>query len=174
MSGQEPIVNRVANSPLISIDLKDFCVDGEREVIDIKEVLFQGLILREKDFREYVKEQDWSQYQDKFVALTCTADAIVPTWAYMVLASKLQPFAKLVAFGGIEELEKRIIQERLEEMDPTEYENAKLVIKGCSELPVPEYAFVEITRLLTPYAASIMFGEPCSTVPVYKKKKLKK
>jgi hypothetical protein len=174
MSQQEPIVNRVANSSLVSLDLKDFYSEGERVVLDIKNILFQELILREKDFRDYVKQHDWSQYQDKYVALTCSADAIVPVWAYMTIASKIEPYAKKVVFGNVDDLERSLFQENLNKLNLDQFKEVKLVIKGCSDIPVPEFAFVEITRLLTPIASSIMFGEPCSTVPVYKKKKTKK
>nr|WKN40104.1 DUF2480 family protein [Tunicatimonas sp. TK19036] len=165
------IINRVANSPLITFDLEDYYPEGDRVVYDIKDNLFQEMILREKDFRTFVKEHDWSQYQDQYVALTCSVDAIVPTWAYMLLATKLEPYARRVVFGSLETLEAVLFQEVLSKIDPADFQDAKVVVKGCGNKPVPPFAYVEITRLLRPYATSIMYGEPCSTVPLYKKPK---
>lgn len=165
------IINKVELSGIITIDLEDFYPPGERVVFDLKDLLFQGLILREKDFREFVKNQDWSKYKDKYVALICSADAIVPTWAYMLLATQLEPFAKKVVFGDLETLETILYNEALAKLDLNEYKNARIVIKGCGNLPVPKAAYVEITRLLRPVAKSIMYGEACSTVPLYKKAK---
>lgn len=166
----EKIINKVAESGLIEINLEDYYPQGERVQIDVKENLFQGLVLKEKDFREFVKNEEWKKYQDKFVAITCSADAIVPTWAYMLIATSLQPFAKKFAFGDLKTLETILFNEALVKINPEEFRDKKLVIKGCGNLPVPESAYVEVTRILTPIAKSIMFGEPCSTVPVYKKK----
>lgn len=168
---EQPIINRVAKSPLITIDLEDYYVSGERIEFDIKDLLFQGMILREKDFREFVREHDWSQYQDKNVAIFCSADAIVPTWAYMLLAAKLEPFANHLVFGNLQDLGKSLCLKAVEKTNFNEYENAKVVIKGCSKIEVPEFAFVELTRRLRPVVNSIMYGEPCSTVPIYKKPK---
>jgi len=168
MQEQGEIVNRVANSPLITIDLQEYYQEGERINFDIKSWLFQEMILKEKDFRQQVKEHDWSIYQDKYVALNCSVDAIVPTWAYMLLASKLQDYAKNVVFGSINDLEKIIFKESLNKINTEEFEGKKLVIKGCGDLPVSEFAYVEIVRILKPVASSIMYGEPCSTVPIYK------
>lgn len=164
----EPIVNRVANSPLITLNLEDYYHPGERIVYDIKDNLFQEMILKEKDFREFIREHDWSKYQDKNVALTCSVDAIVPTWAYMLLASKLEPYAHLVVFGSREVLESMLFQKALSSIDFSAFQDKKVVVKGCGNLPVPTYAYVEITRQLRPYVSSIMYGEPCSTVPIYK------
>jgi len=171
MSTEIEIVNRVANSSLITFDLEEYYPTGERVVYDIKDNLFQEMILREKDFRTFVKEHDWSQYQDQYVALTCSVDAIVPTWAYMLLATKLEPYAQRVIFGSREALESAIFQEVLSRINPADFQDAKVVIKGCGNLPVPTFAYVEITRLLRPYASTIMYGEPCSTVPLYKRPK---
>jgi len=173
MSESNEIVNRVAQSSLISIDLESLYPEGERVVYDIAQNLFQGLILKEKDFRTFIKEYDWSQYEHKHVGIICSADAIVPTWAYMLLTSKLQPFAKTVILGGLEEMEKALFTEALSKINPEEYKDSRVVIKGCSGLPVPDSAYVELTAKLRPHVASIMFGEPCSTVPVYKAKKEK-
>jgi S-adenosylmethionine/arginine decarboxylase-like enzyme len=166
----EEIVNRVASSTLKTIDLDDFYASGERVVFDMADLLFQGLILREKDFREFVATHDWPQYQNKNVAVFCSADAIIPSWAIMVLITKLQPVAHQVIYGTIEELEQKLFSEALLSIDLSSYKNSKVVIKGCGKHPVPAYAFAELTRLLTPHVASLMYGEPCSTVPVYKKR----
>jgi hypothetical protein len=167
----EPIVNRVAQSALVTFDLEAYYPEGERVVYDIKENLFQGVILRERDFRAFVKQHDWSQYQGKYVALICSVDAIVPTWAYMLLTTKLEPYARRVVFGTSETLEAVLFQEALQRVDVTRFHDAKVVVKGCGNLPVPPFAYTEITRLLRPVAASIMYGEPCSTVPLYKRPK---
>lgn len=170
----EEIINRVANSGLISFDLETLYVQGERLSYDLKDDLFQGLILREKDFRASVKEKDWSIYQNTFVNIYCSVDAIIPTWAYMLLISKISPFASAVIIGSSEDLEKYLFQNALNELDPESYKDARLVVKGCSKFPVPSFAYGELVRRLLPYATSIMYGEPCSTVPVYKKPKDRK
>ncbi|MEQ6121784.1 DUF2480 family protein [Reichenbachiella sp. MALMAid0571] len=162
------IVNRVANSSLTNFDLEDYYDKGERVVYDIKENLFNGFVLKEKDFRAFVKENDWSAYQDKNVAIICSTDAIVPTWAYMLLVSALDPFAKNVIYGSLEKLEQYLFQDALSKIDLKEFEDARVIIKGCGRYPVPEFAYVEITRLLKPVAKSIMYGEACSAVPVFK------
>lgn len=167
-SGNE-IVNRVASSSLKVFDLEEYYVPGERVLLDIREQLFQGMILREKPFREFIRATDWSQYADKFVAITCSEDAIIPTWAYMLLTTALEPFARLVVFGRLEDLETKIFYDALSRVDWQQFRDAKVVIKGCSKVAVPTAAYVEATRLMKPFAASIMFGEPCSTVPVFKK-----
>jgi hypothetical protein len=165
------IVNRVSNSALITFDLEEFYQPGERVVIDIKDQLFQGLILKEKDFRDFIKTHNWSQYQNKFVAITCSEDAIIPTWAYMLISSALQPFARKIVFGTLDDLENKIYADVLSQIDWTKYDQAKVVIKGCSKVAVPLSAYVEVTQRLRPYAQSIMFGEACSTVPVFKRSK---
>jgi hypothetical protein len=165
------IINKVAQSGIITIDLEEFYTPGERVLFDIKELLFQGLILREKDFREFVKNEDWTKYKDKYVALICSADAIVPTWAYMLLATQLEPYVKKVVFGNLETLETILYNEVLSKLNLNDYKDARVVIKGCGNLPVPPAAYVEITRLLRPVAKSIMYGEACSTVPLYKQAK---
>lgn len=169
----EEIVNRVAKSPLITFNLEDLYEKGERIVYDIKDNLFQGLILKEKDFRAFVKAHDWTQYQDKNVAIICSVDAIVPTWAYMLLASQLEPYANYFVFGNLDILEIALFQRKLSEINTQIYEGKKIVIKGCGDLPIPTFAYTELTRLLKPLAQTIMYGEPCSTVPIYKKKKSK-
>lgn len=165
------IVNKVAASTLTTFDLEDYYVPGDRILIDIHDQLFQGLILKEKDFREYVKTHDWSIYQGKLVAVTCSADAIIPTWAYMLLAVALQPFAQKIVFGSLEDLEISLFLASLKAIDWQQFRDAKVVIKGCSKVNVPAAIYVEATVRIRPYASSIMFGEPCSTVPLYKKPK---
>lgn len=168
---ENEIINKVSQSGLVTIDLEAFYPEGERVLFDIKEQLFQGLILREKDFREFIKNKDWNTYKNKYVALICSADAIVPTWAYMLLATQLEPVAKKVVFGNLETLETILYHEILSTIKIEDYKDARIVIKGCGDLPVPKAAFVEITNLLRPVAKSIMYGEPCSTVPLYKQGK---
>jgi len=170
MDIQENIVNKVAQSGLVTLDPAAFYPGGERVVYDIKDNLFQGLILREKDFREFVKNHDWSQYQGKNIAVTCSADAIVPAWAYMLIANKLAPYAKDVVFGDAAVLETVLFEKSMASMDVEQYRDQRIVIKGCGEIEVPVSAYVELTKKLTPVAKSIMFGEPCSTVPIYKRK----
>lgn len=164
------IINKVANSGLISLDLEEYYHTGEEVVYDIANNLFQGLILKEKDFRDFIKNNDWTIYKGKNVAIQCSADAIVPTWAYMLLVSKIQPFANMVIYGSIGELRTTLCRQAIEKMDLASLKGAKVVIKGCSKIEIPMFAYAELTRLLLPIASSIMFGEPCSTVPVYKKK----
>ncbi|MEO7211927.1 DUF2480 family protein [Mucilaginibacter sp.] len=170
MEIQENIINKVAQSGLVTLDPAQFYPAGERVVYDIKDNLFHGLMLREKDFREFVKGHDWAQYQDKFVAVTCSADAIVPAWAYMLLANRLAPYAKEVVFGDAEVLETVLFVKQIATMDVEQYRDQRLVIKGCGDIPVPVSAYVELTKKLTPVAKSLMFGEPCSTVPIYKRR----
>lgn len=166
---ERDIINRVANSPLITIDLEDFYHSGERVQYDIAENLFQGLILREKDFREFIKEHDWEQYNGKNINIICSADAIVPTWAYMLLTSKLEGLANMIVMGDKELLEYALFKQALERINLQDYADRPVVIKGCGDLPLSDALYVEITRLLKPVVKSIMYGEPCSTVPVYKK-----
>lgn len=167
----EEIVNRVAASSLITFDLKDYYVEGERVLYDLKQNLFQELILKEKDFREFIKEKDWEPYRGKHVAITCTADAIIPTWAYMLLITKLEPIAETVLIGDLDRLEEALFFNQLNSVDFSSFNNSRVVIKGCSDINIPESVYGELTRRLRPVAKSIMFGEPCSTVPVYKKPK---
>jgi hypothetical protein len=167
---QENIINKVAESGLTSFDLADYYPQGERVVYDIKDNLFQGLILKEKDFREFIKEHDWSQYQGKHVAITCTADAIVPTWAYMLLSNRLVPFAKTIIFGNLETLETVLFDNAISNLDIEKYRDQRIVLKGCGDIPVPVSAYVDLTAKLSKVAKSIMYGEPCSTVPIFKRK----
>ena len=170
MEIQENIINKVAQSGLVTLDPAQFYPQGERVVYDIKDNLFHGLMLREKDFREFVKEHDWAQYQDKLVAVTCSADAIVPAWAYMLLANRMAPYAKEVVFGDADVLETILFVKQIAKADLEQYRDQRIVLKGCGDTPVPISAYVELTKKLTPIAKSLMFGEPCSTVPIYKRK----
>ncbi|MGB3616916.1 MAG: DUF2480 family protein [Catalinimonas sp.] len=162
------IVNRVAQSALVTFDLEEYHHPGPRVLLDLRDQLFEGMILRERDFRAFVKEHDWTQYADQNVAVTCTADAIVPTWAYMLVATRLVPYAHLVVFGDLAALEDALYRDALAHVNPDDYRGAKVVVKGCSRYEVPPSAYVEITRRLRPVVASLMYGEPCSSVPLYK------
>ena len=164
----EEIINKVASSGLITIDLEEFYPKGERVLFDLKPLLFHELILKEKDFREFIKEHDWANYKDKMVAITCTADAIVPTWAFMLVSIALEPYAKKIIFGNLETLEAILFNEVLKSINYSDYQDKRIVIKGCGNLPVSTNAYVELVRGLKPFAKSIMYGEPCSTVPLYK------
>jgi hypothetical protein len=169
MENEDIIVNRVASSTLISFDLEKYREPGDRVLLDIKDQLYQGLVLREKDFRTFIQQHDWSQYDNKLVAVHCSADAIVPTWAFMLLAIALGPHARFVSFGNLEDLEKSLFRKTLAGIDWSQFHNAKVVVKGCSDEAVPTSAFVEVAHRLSTVAASVMFGEPCSTVPLFKR-----
>ncbi|RYY45631.1 MAG: DUF2480 family protein [Chitinophagaceae bacterium] len=169
MGMSETFVNKVAESGIITLNLEDYYPKEEVEIFDMKDYLFMGLILKEKDFRESLKQLDISTYQNKIVALTCTADAVIPMWAYMLVASSLQPVAKEIIFGSGEDALQQLLLRNIAGIDATAFDGQRIVIKGCGELPVKEAAYIEITRLLRPMAKSIMYGEPCSTVPVFKK-----
>ncbi|HRH67270.1 MAG TPA: DUF2480 family protein [Bacteroidia bacterium] len=165
----EEIVNRVSESGLLTIDLEELHTPGERVLFDIKGWLFEELILKEKDFRDRMKNHAWESYTDKFVAVSCSADAIVPTWAYMLIASRLAPFAKKIVFGDLKKLEEELFHDQLLQLKPADFRDQRVVIKGCSKQEVPVSAYVELTAFLRPLVKSILYGEPCSTVPVYKK-----
>jgi hypothetical protein len=165
------IVNRVANSELKTIDLEDFYPKGERVLFDIKNWLFHELILKEADFREYIATHNWSQYQNKYVALTCSADAIIPSWAYMLITTQISPFAKKVVVGDFKMLETAIFQDIINTFSIEAYINKPVIIKGCANKPIPETAYVQLIEKLQPIVKSILFGEACSTVPLYKLKK---
>jgi hypothetical protein len=170
MEIQENFVNKVAASGLITLNLEEYLHPGERVLYDIKDNLFHGLMLREKDFRAFIKEHDWTAYTGKNVAIICSADAIVPTWAYMLLANKMKPFANEVVFGGLDVLETVLFTKALGNIDIQSFSGERVVVKGCADIDLPVAAYVEITNLLTPVVKSIMYGEPCSTVPIYKRK----
>lgn len=170
MPDEKEIVNRVAGSSLITFDLEEYYQPGERLLVDLKDQLFQGMILRENDLRDFIKSNDWSIYKDKFVAITCSTDAVIPTWAYMLVAITLKPFAKAIEFGTLEKLEERLFEDALAKVNWEQFRNAKIVVKGCSKVSVPASAYVKTVAELQPIAASLMFGEACSTVPLFKRK----
>ena len=167
----EEIINRVANSKLKVLDLEQIYPEGKRVLFDIKDWLHEGFVLREKDFRASVAEHDWSQYKDVYIALNCSTDAIVPDWAYMLLSIQLEPYAKTVVYGDLKQLETQIFNSLISDLDLETYRDAPVIIKGCSNKPVPLNATLRITQRLKPIARSIMFGEACSSVPLYKRKK---
>lgn len=166
----DEIVNRVAQSKLVTFDLEDYYPEGARVLLDIKDWLHEGYILREKEFRAFIAEHDWQQYQDAYVALHCSTDAIVPGWAYMLATIRLQPFAKKIVQGDLEFLETLVYQELLQNLDLKNFQDKPVIIKGCSNKPVPTNAYLLITALLQKVAKSIMYGEACSSVPLYKRK----
>lgn len=166
----EEIVNKVAGSGIVTIDLEEFYLEGERIIFDIKPHLFMEQILKEKDFRTFLKTNDWNIYKNKIVGIVCSADAIVPTWAYMLITLALEPYAKRIFFGNLNEIDAILFAEKLAKINANDYKDARVVIKGCGEKQIPTNAFVQLTTLLKPFAKSIMYGEPCSTVPLYKAK----
>lgn len=167
---EDTIVNKVAQSGLITLDLADFYPEGEIVTFDVKDYLFMELILKEKEYRETLKNLDWRVFENKIVAITCSADAIIPLWAYMLAVSYLEPFAKDVVFGNADEVLKILLLKKIEKIEPKDFADKRVVIKGCGDKIIPEAAFVEITKILRSVVKSIMYGEPCSTVPIYKKK----
>lgn len=166
----ETIVNKVAESSIITLNLEDFYPKGEVVVFDLKDYLFMGLILKEKDFRAALQQINWQEYQNKYVAVTCSADAIVPVWAYMLVAVYLQPFAKEVVYGDAQTLIAQVLLKNIASLNAENYIDKRVVIKGCGEIQIPPDAYVAISFKLRPFAKSIMYGEPCSTVPLYKKR----
>jgi hypothetical protein len=166
----EAIVNKVAESGLITLDLERYFPAEEICVFDLKDYLFKSLILKEKDFREALKNVDWDKYRGKNVGVLCSADAIIPPWAYMLVASYLQPVAIDITMGDEKEVLKNTFLKNIRSIDASEYLDQRVVIKGCGDKTIEEFAYMEITKLLRPIAKTIMYGEPCSTVPVYKKK----
>ena len=165
----EEIVNKVAQSKLMPVNLEDFYPAGRRIQIDLKDWLFEGIMLREKDYRAAIKEHDFSQYQDAYVAIHCSEDAIIPTWAYMLMTSNVTPFAKKVVQGDLVQLETALYHEIIGSLNVSDYEGQRIIMKGCGEKPVPVSAYTAFVEKVQPVALSILFGEPCSTVPVYKK-----
>lgn len=165
---EQPLINRVANSGLITLKLEEFFPQEEVMHFDLKDYLFMEMILKEKDFRTAVKEHNWEQYQGKILLVYCSTDAIIPVWAYMLVAAAATPFALDVFQGTEDDYYRSYFLRRLDDLDIDQYQDQRLVIKGCSDHPVPPAAYLEITRKLQPIAKSIMYGEPCSTVPVYK------
>ena len=166
----EEIINKVASSALLQIDLEEYYPKEEIVVFDLKPHLFMELILKEKDFREGLQNHDWQRYNGKIVAVTCTADAVIPVWAYMLIAAYLEPTAKEIIFGDKETAIKQVLLNNINKIDAEQFADKRIVVKGCGDLPIGEFAYMEITKKLRPVAKSIMYGEPCSTVPVFKKK----
>ena len=167
----EEIINRVSNSQLKTFDLEEIYPEGKRIVVDIKDWLFEELILKEKDFRASVKNHDWSQYENSFVAISCSVDAIIPSWAFMLVASQVSSYANKVVIGDLELLETTIYQELISFLDFKDYIDMPVIIKGCSNKPIPDSAYAFLIEKLQPIVKSIMFGEACSTLPIYKSKK---
>ena len=164
------IVNRVAQSKLITFDLEEYYPAGPRIELDITDWLYEGLILREKEFRAQVDDHDWSTYQDAYVALQCSSDAIVPGWAFMLISSRLQPFAKQVVLGDLEALETALYQEIIADLETEQFRDKPVIIKGCTNKPVPKNAYLWATTRIQEVAKSVMYGEACSSVPLYKRK----
>ena len=167
----EEILNRVAQSKLITFNLEEHYPKGERVLFDLSDWLHEGFVLREKEFRSQAKEHNWTQYQDKYIALGCSTDAIVPAWAYMLLSSFLEPYAKKVVVGDLEMLESHLYQEIIENLDVSELKDKAVIVKGCSNKPVPKNAYIFLIKKLQPVVKSLMYGEACSSVPLYKKSK---
>lgn len=164
------IINRVANSKLVTFDLEDLYPQGERIIFDIAPWLLEGIVLRERDFRESAQEHDWSQYTGKYVALYCSTDAIVPSWAYLLLSIHLAPYAAKMVVGDLEMLETVLYTEMLHDIDLSDYQDKPVIIKGCAHKPIPESAYLLLAQKLHPIARSIMYGEACSSVPLFKRK----
>ena len=167
---EEEIINRLTNSVLEVFDLEDYYPIGQRVQLDISQWLYEGFLLREKDFREALKNHDWSQYQDKYIALFCSTDAIVPGWAYILLSLHFAPYANKVTVGSLDELESILFTELLQNLDVSEFKDKPVIIKGCAHKPIPQNAYVLLAQKLQPVAKSIMYGEACSSVPLYKKR----
>ena len=166
----DEIVNKVANSALITIDLTDYAPKETIAILDVKDFLFEGIILKEKDFRNTLKEFDFSVYTDKIVTLYCSSNAIVPMWAFMLLTSYLNNSASKIHFGTKEEVFQKIFSDNIDAIDATEFENKKVIVKGCGQVPLTETLYISITKKLQNTVSSLMFGEACSAVPVFKKK----
>ena len=167
----DEIVNKVANSVLEVFDLEDYYPSGIRTQLDISQWLLDGFLLKEKDFREALKNHDWSQFQNHFVAIHCSTDAIIPSWASILVTVYISPFAKKVVVGNLTDLETSLYQEILSTLDYSKYQDKPIILKGCSKKPVPESAYIMAIQKLQPFAKSIMYGEACSAVPLYKKSK---
>lgn len=164
------IVNRVEASGLVSLVLERFYPKEAIKIFDLKDYLFRGLIIREKEFREALKNTDWDEYKNALVAVTCSADAIIPVWAFMLVASYLQPVAKNIVLGDKEKLIETVLLNNINAINVEEYKDKRIVIKGCGEVKIPDSIYLATTAILLPHVKSIMYGEPCSTVPVYKRK----
>lgn len=167
----EEIVNRVAKSPIKTFNLEELYRAGERFEIDIQQWLYEGFILKEKEFRQALKDYDWSKYDNGFVALHCSSDAIIPAWAYMLISTYLHPVCQKVVIGSLQDLENVLFAETIKDLNVSDYANKPVIVKGCSEKPVPETAYILLIQKLQPVVKSLMFGEACSAVPLYKPKK---
>ena len=165
----EEIVNRVAQSALVTFDLEEYYPEGRRTEIDLAQWLHEGLILKEKEFRAALKEVQWDQFKDHYIALYCSSDAIVPAWAFTLVASSLLPFAKKVALGRLEELETQLYQEVLTDLDYSQLKDKAVILKGCAQKPVPAAAFLMAMAQIQPLAKKVMYGEACSAVPLFKR-----
>lgn len=166
---EQPIVNRVAKSKIQTIDLEKFYPEGERLALDISQWLYKGFVIKEKEFRQALKEHDWEQYQNKYIALYCSNDAIVPEWAYMLITTYLYNYAQKVIYGTLQELELLLFDEVISQIDSQDYIDKPVIIKGCSEKSIPQNAYIQLIQKLQPVVKSMMFGEACSSVPLYKK-----
>ena len=162
-------VNKVAESGLITIDLENWYPKGEIVVLDLKDYLFMGMIVKEKEFRDSLKKTDWEIYRNKMVSVICSADAIIPSWAFMLVASYLQPVCKELALATPDEMRKQVFLRNIQSINSMDYKDQRVIIKGCGDTPIGDFAYLEITRILRPVVRSLMYGEPCSTVPVFKK-----
>ena len=162
-------VNKVAESGLITIDLENWYPKGEIVVLDLKDYLFMGMIVKEKEFRDSLKNTDWDIYRNKMVSVICSADAIIPSWAFMLVASYLQPVCKELALATPEEMRKQVFLRNIQSINSVDYKDQRVIVKGCGDTPIGDFAYLEITRILRPVVRSLMYGEPCSTVPVFKK-----
>jgi Protein of unknown function (DUF2480) len=169
----EEIINKVSQSALLTLDLEQFYPKEKISIFDLKPFLFMELILKEKDFRAALLTTDWTIYKDVIVGIYCSADAVIPVWAYMLVTSYLQPYAKEVIMGDETMVLRQVITDRIQAINPEDYKDKRIVIKGCGDKPIGDFAFLEITKLLRPVVKSIMYGEPCSTVPVFKAESLK-
>jgi len=168
---KDEIINRVSKSNLITINLEDYYPEGKREKIDISQWLFEGIILKEKDFRDSINEVDFRLYKDKYIALYCSTEAIIPSWAYLLIVTKLAPFSKKIIVGNLTQLEISIFQEVISCLDITKYKDKPIILKGCSSKLIPESAYIMLVEKLLPVVSSLMYGEACSTVPLFKRKK---
>jgi hypothetical protein len=165
---EDIIINKVAQSGLITLDLEEYYPQNEIVMFDLKDYLFMELILKEKEYREALKNLDWKIYQNKIVAICCSTDAVIPLWAYMLAVTYLEPYAKDILYGKDSEVLDMLLLKNIQKINAIEFEGKRIVVKGCGDKKIPESAYIEITKILRPVAKSIMFGEPCSTVPIYK------
>ena len=162
------IRNKIAESGLITLDMRSFKGSQKRIVIDIKNWLFEGMVLKEKMFREYLKNENWSQYENSFVALNCSADTIVPIWAYMLITKYLKPYPKSIVFGDWKRLENKIFEVNIDKLNLAEFKNKRVLLKGCTDIYIPDESYVQISNKLMSTVKSLMFGEACSNVPIFK------